>query len=189
MQPTLILARSLFEGYGNTTPQTTAGKAVVIIYGFLGCSGGILFFNLFLERIITFLAFVLRTVHLRRLKKRMEDGGLGARRASRISRISRASLPDDLDEDDSSLDHWKPSVYWVMLYLAVASVTLALCAASVYAPFEDWSFFESIYFCFVSFATIGFGDYVSTQVSLIPNPRQLLSVSSTTEVTDKFCPS
>jgi hypothetical protein len=175
MQTTLTLACSLFQGYGNTTPQTTAGKAVVIIYGFLGCSGGILFFNLFLERIITFLAFVLRTVHLRRLKKRMEDGGLGARRASRIS---RASLPDDLDEDDSSLDHWKPSVYWVMLYLTVASVTLALCAAAVYTPFEDWSFFESIYFCFVSFATIGFGDYVSTQVSSIANPRQLQSVRS-----------
>ncbi|KDR14601.1 Potassium channel subfamily K member 13 [Zootermopsis nevadensis] len=153
-------------GYGNTTPQTTAGKAVVIIYGFLGCSGGILFFNLFLERIITFLAFVLRMVHLRRLKKRMESGGLGARRASRIS---RASLPEDLDEDDSSLDHWKPSVYWVMLYLTVASVTLALCAAAVYTPFEDWSFFESIYFCFVSFATIGFGDYVSTQEPSYPH--------------------
>jgi hypothetical protein len=52
----------------------------------------------------------------------------------------------------------------VMLYLTLASVTLALCAAAVYSPFENWSFFESLYFCFVSFATIGFGDYVSTQV-------------------------
>jgi hypothetical protein len=91
----------------------------------------------------------------------MEDGGLGARRTSRVS---RASLPDELDEDECSLDNWKPSVYWVMLYLTLASVTLALCAAAVYTPFENWSFFESIYFCFVSFATIGFGDYVSTQV-------------------------
>lgn len=30
---------------------------------------------------------------------------------------------------------------------------------------EDWSYFESIYFCFVAFATIGFGDYVVSQQS------------------------
>ncbi|KAJ9588276.1 hypothetical protein L9F63_018349, partial [Diploptera punctata] len=135
-------------------------------HGFLGCSGGILFFNLFLERIITFLAFLLRSIHLRRIKKRMETGALSARRASRVS---RASLPDDMDDDDASLDNWKPSVYWVMLYLTLASAVLASCAAAVYSPFEDWSFFESIYFCFVSFATIGFGDYVSTQEPSYPH--------------------
>ncbi|XP_047002587.1 potassium channel subfamily K member 13-like [Schistocerca americana] len=129
-------------GYGNTTPQTTAGKAVVILYGFLGCSGGILFFNLFLERIITLLACGLRALHLRRLRR-------------------RDYIDDDID--DSILDNWKPSVYWVMLYLAAASVCVASCAAAVYSPVEDWSFFEALYFCFVSFATIGFGDYVTTQ--------------------------
>lgn len=60
---------TLVLGYGNTTPQTTMGKVAAIAYGFLGCSSGILFFNLFLERIITFLAFILRTIHLRKLKK------------------------------------------------------------------------------------------------------------------------
>jgi len=29
----------LFTGYGSTTPQTTAGKAAVVLYGFFGCSG------------------------------------------------------------------------------------------------------------------------------------------------------
>jgi len=29
----------LFTGYGSTAPQTTAGKAAVILYGFFGCSG------------------------------------------------------------------------------------------------------------------------------------------------------
>ncbi|XP_044733394.1 potassium channel subfamily K member 13-like [Chrysoperla carnea] len=129
-------------GYGNTAPQTTMGKAVVIVYGFLGCSGGILFFNLFLERIITFLAWILRTIHLRRVKKH---------------------------DDDVGLEHWKPSVYWVMLSLTIASCVVATCAAAVYSPFEKWSYFEAIYFCFVSFATIGFGDYVSTDDISYPN--------------------
>nr|CAD7408992.1 unnamed protein product [Timema cristinae] len=146
-----------FIGYGNTTPQTTVGKTAVILYGFLGCSGGILFFNLFLERIITFLAYVLRSCHLRRIKKRMEQGSLASRRASRE------------DAAEASLDNWKPSVYWVMLYLTMASIVVASCAAAVYAPFEDWTYFEAIYFCFVSFATIGFGDYVSTQEPAYPH--------------------
>ncbi|XP_054265380.1 potassium channel subfamily K member 13-like [Macrosteles quadrilineatus] len=127
-------------GYGNTTPQTVAGRIAVIAYGFLGCSSGILFFNLFLERIITLLAYILRAIYLRKLSKEGQD----------------------VDEDDS-LDEWKPSVYWVMLCLVVASVVVAGCASALYCPLENWTFFESIYFCFVSFATIGFGDYVSTQ--------------------------
>ena len=28
-----------FLGYGSTAPQTPAGKAAVILYGFFGCSG------------------------------------------------------------------------------------------------------------------------------------------------------
>ncbi|XP_043271412.1 potassium channel subfamily K member 13-like [Venturia canescens] len=152
-------------GYGSTAPQTTAGRAAVILYGFLGCSGGILFFNLFLERIITFLAWILRSLHLRRLKKRLRKTTLASRRLPRPGSNARTTLPDILDDDDDEcgLEHWKPSVYWVMLYLSLASCGIACCAAALYAPLEGWSYFDALYFCFVSFATIGFGDFVSTQ--------------------------
>ena len=134
---------------------------------FINSSGGILFFNLFLERIITFLAWILRSLHLRRLKKRLQATTLASRRVSRPGVKSRNSRPDilydDDDGDDAGLDHWKPSVYWVMLYLSLASCLVACCAAAVYAPLEGWGYFEALYFCFVSFATIGFGDFVSTQ--------------------------
>lgn len=88
----------------------------------------------------------------------------------RVSKISRSSLPDILDDDDeANLENWKPSVYWVMLSLILASCVIALIAAAVYAPLEKWSYFEAIYFCFVSFATIGFGDFVATQEESYPN--------------------
>ncbi|XP_059473207.1 potassium channel subfamily K member 13-like [Neocloeon triangulifer] len=149
-------------GYGSTTPQTEMGRLAVILYGFLGCSGGILFFNLFLERIITFLAYALRYIHVRKLSKRVhEANGLNGRKVC----VSSASL----DDDEESLDNWKPSVYWVMLCLSVAATVVAACASLMYAPFEHWSFLESIYFCFVSFATIGFGDYVATQAETYPH--------------------
>jgi hypothetical protein len=50
-----------------------------------------------------------------------------------------------------------------MLILFVSAVIIACVASSMYHPVEKWTYFESIYFCFVAFATIGFGDYVVSQ--------------------------
>ena len=72
------------------------------------------------------------------------------------------------DDEDVGLEHWKPSVYWVMLYLTLISWIFACFAAAIYAPFEGWGYLEALYFCFVSFATIGFGDLVSMQKDNYP---------------------
>ncbi|OWF45696.1 potassium channel subfamily K member 12-like [Mizuhopecten yessoensis] len=144
-------------GFGMTTPRTVAGKIVLIFYGFFGCAGTILFFNLFLERIITFLAYILRSIHERDLKRKgLTNGSNDSRRGSQVS-------------DDDRLDTWKPSVYWVMLILFLGAVIVACCASAMYHPVEDWTYFEAIYFCFVTFATIGFGDYVVSQKESYPN--------------------
>lgn len=140
-----------FSGFGMTTPRTIGGKILLIFYGFLGCAGAILFFNLFLERIITFLAYILRAIHERKLKVKGDSSDDSKNR--RNSQIS----------DDEQLDTWKPSVYWVMLILLLGAMVVACCASAMYYPVEDWSYFEAIYFCFVTFATIGFGDYVVSQ--------------------------
>lgn len=64
-----------------TTPTTWAGRALLVLYGFFGCSGAILFFNLFLERIITLLACLLKAIHERDLRRR----GLLDRRDSQVT--------------------------------------------------------------------------------------------------------
>ena len=143
----------LVPGFGMTTPRTTEGQIALIFYGFLGCAGGILFFNLFLERIITFLAYILRAIHEYEFRRK----GMTSSGANR----DKSSLASD--EDYSSLDSWKPSVYWVMLILFLSAVLIACAASAMYSPVEQWTYFESIYFCFVAFATIGFGDYVVSQ--------------------------
>lgn len=135
-----------------TTPSTQSGKVLLIFYGFFGCAGAFLFFNLFLERIITFLAHILKKLHERGLRRKEgldSDMHSGERRGSVVS--------------EDSLDAWKPSVYWVMLILLLGAVLVACCASAMYQPVENWTYFESIYFCFVTFATIGFGDYVVSQ--------------------------
>nr|XP_046267263.1 potassium channel subfamily K member 13 isoform X2 [Scatophagus argus] len=130
-------------GFGMTTPATIAGKIFLIFYGLIGCAATILFFNLFLERIITMLAYIMRWCHERRLR----CAGVGV--------VSSREEPSD---EEDSLEGWKPSVYYVMLILGVASVVIACSASTLYSSMENWSYVDSLYFCFVAFSTIGFGD-------------------------------
>uniref|UniRef100_A0A3Q3BHD2 Potassium channel subfamily K member 13-like n=1 Tax=Kryptolebias marmoratus TaxID=37003 RepID=A0A3Q3BHD2_KRYMA len=109
-------------GFGVTAPSTGAGKVLLVFYGSLGCSAAILFFNLFLERLIT-----------------------------SISLFMFCS------------DERKPSVYQITLLLLLVVLVVACSAASLYSPMEGWTYLESLYFCFVAFSTVGFGDFVSSQ--------------------------
>ncbi|ORX55279.1 voltage-gated potassium channel [Piromyces finnis] len=43
-------------------------------------------------------------------------------------------------------------------------VLLILFFSLIYSWIEDWSFFESIYFCFINLCTIGYGDFVPKSV-------------------------
>ncbi|XP_005992766.1 potassium channel subfamily K member 13 [Latimeria chalumnae] len=144
-------------GFGMTTPATVGGKVFLIFYGLIGCSGTILFFNLFLERLITMLAFILKTCHEHQLRRKGVFPHDHRRRGSGMS------------DGEESLAGWKPSVYYVMLILCMASVIISCCASAMFAPMEGWSYFDSLYFCFVAFSTIGFGDLVSSQGSQYEN--------------------
>ncbi|KAG7466221.1 hypothetical protein MATL_G00162560 [Megalops atlanticus] len=136
-------------GFGMTTPATVGGKIFLIFYGLIGCAATILFFNLFLERLITVLAFVLKSCYeLQRRRKGV---------------LPHDSRRDSALGDGESLAGWKPSVYYVMLILCMAAVTVSCCASAMYSAIEGWSYFDSLYFCFVAFSTIGFGDLVSSQ--------------------------
>ncbi|KAL2789603.1 potassium channel subfamily K member 13 [Daubentonia madagascariensis] len=136
-------------GFGMTTPATVGGKIFLIFYGLVGCSSTILFFNLFLERLITVIAYIMKSCHQRQLRRR------GA--------LPRESPRGPGKGEADGLAGWKPSVYYVMLILCTASVLISCGASAMYTPVEGWSYFDSLYFCFVAFSTIGFGDLVSSQ--------------------------
>ncbi|XP_034761913.1 potassium channel subfamily K member 13-like [Acipenser ruthenus] len=137
-------------GFGMTTPATIGGKSFLIFYGLIGCAATILFFNLFLERLITVLAYILKLCYER---QRRWKGGM-----PQDNRRNSGS-----SEEGDSLAGWKPSVYYVMLILCVAAIIISCCASAMYTDIEGWTYFDSLYFCFVAFSTIGFGDLVSSQ--------------------------
>ncbi|KAF6732214.1 Potassium channel subfamily K member 13 [Oryzias melastigma] len=144
-------------GFGMTTPATIAGKVFLMFYGLLGCAATILFFNLFLERVITVIAFVLKSCHERRQNKAvLPKNGRCASEEERAGGSSGSGKGGDLAG-------WKPSVYCVMLILGAAAVLVSCCASLMYSAAEGWAYLDSLYFCFVAFSTIGFGDMVSSQ--------------------------
>ena len=48
-----------------------------------------------------------------------------------VRRPSEGAVDDEEDEYNN-LDAWKPSVYWVMFYLSIASMVVAFSAASMF---------------------------------------------------------
>lgn len=112
------------------TPATVGGKVFLIVYGLLGCSSSLLFFNLFLERLIAAIA---------RFSRRR-----GARSPGRAA-------------------PGRPPARVLLLALGAASLALCCGAAALYAAAEGWGYLDALYFCFVAFSTIGFGDLVSGQ--------------------------
>ncbi|CAI4222581.1 unnamed protein product [Auanema sp. JU1783] len=146
-------------GFGSSTPRTWVGRLCTIIYGLIGCTGCVLFFNLFLERFITLLSYFLRYLHEKKLRKR------AAACSTDVKPVTLLLNNDYIDTasscEDGGADPWRPSVYKVFFCIATICAITLIGPAMVYSFIESWPYVDSLYFCFTSFATIGFGDYVS----------------------------
>ncbi|XP_047738950.1 uncharacterized protein LOC108680332 isoform X2 [Hyalella azteca] len=64
---------------------------------------------------------------------------------------------DPVDETDPSD---KPVPIWLGVMLVVAYI---LGGAVLFSGWENWEFLDSVYFCFITLTTIGFGDFVPAQ--------------------------
>ncbi|CAL2044649.1 hypothetical protein CAEBREN_26404 [Caenorhabditis brenneri] len=146
-------------GFGTSTPRTQYGRFITIVYGVVGCTCCVLFFNLFLERLVTGMSYILRSLRERKIRYRLKESG--------NKPVTLLINNEDFNESSSSceghMDNWRPSVYKVFFILFSMCLALITASAAIYSIIEDWVYVDSLYFCFISFATIGFGDYVSNQ--------------------------
>jgi len=64
------------------------------------------------------------------------------------------------DEDEAENHHNKPVPIWLSILLVVGYI---FGGAFMFSSWEEWSFLNSAYFCFITLTTIGFGDFVPAQ--------------------------
>ncbi|EGT38489.1 hypothetical protein CAEBREN_29181 [Caenorhabditis brenneri] len=128
-------------GFGTSTPRTQYGRFITIVYGVVGCTCCVL------------------SLRERKIRYRLKESG--------NKPVTLLINNEDFNESSSSceghMDNWRPSVYKVFFILFSMCLALITASAAIYSIIEDWVYVDSLYFCFISFATIGFGDYVSNQ--------------------------
>ncbi|XP_068990575.1 uncharacterized protein galene isoform X1 [Neodiprion pinetum] len=77
--------------------------------------------------------------------------------------VHRQNYVDDFDvdydyyTDDGALQVLKPVPIWLCVFLVVSYI---FGGGFLFSTWEQWAFFDSAYFCFITLTTIGFGDFV-----------------------------
>lgn len=149
-----------------STPRTPLGRLVTIFYGLIGCTCCVLFFNLFLERLITAFSYFLRYLHEKKINKRMliadaeRNAQNGPSRNGNTRHFSVTKKPvtlivtdtsdgyDSASSMDGPMEQWRPSVYKVFICLFSLCMLMICTAAAVYSYGEKWTYIDALYFCF-----------------------------------------
>ncbi|XP_033119594.1 TWiK family of potassium channels protein 18-like isoform X2 [Anneissia japonica] len=146
-------------GYGNITPVTTAGKLLSIVYAFFG----IILLLTFLASIGSLLAQKVNSTYKRLRAKMTKRSNPGYRREDFDTSPEEGGTTVDIRFQEENADDNQQSAvtdpipFWA---ITVFSLVFLLIFSSFVFALEDWTFVDSVYYSFMSLATVGFGDII-----------------------------
>ncbi|CAF2373095.1 unnamed protein product [Rotaria sp. Silwood2] len=173
-------------GYGNITPTTWEGQLGCICYATIGIpifllclaniSGvlGEMFRFLYAKVLCAPCLFVRNRRRLANTIKLEEESGIGTDSIhsndgtldDKNKKNSLKKLSNTLIIDDELNEEEKRKYHRVAVPLTVTMIIIAAyiwIGSALFHSFEGWSMTQAGYFCFITLATIGFGDFVPGQ--------------------------
>ncbi|KRZ08449.1 TWiK family of potassium channels protein 7, partial [Trichinella zimbabwensis] len=147
-------------GYGNMVPKTVSGRVLCIVFGIFGIP--LLLITIadigkFLSDLITFLYRQFRTLKAK-LGKHSRNFTFCGKKIS-INEDAKDSELDNISEQTSE----SGDVHLPVVMAMVVLISYTAFGGLLFQMLEGWGYFEAFYFCFITMATIGFGDIVPSE--------------------------
>ncbi|CAJ0947085.1 unnamed protein product, partial [Mesorhabditis belari] len=155
-------------GYGNLVPTTTIGRICCIFYALIGIPLLLVTIADIGKFLSEFLSFLYRSYRAFKRKVRRQSrkishhyrSGSQSRSSDQTSHAGSMNLNDIESESESSMeDELRIPVFMVLLVL----LAYTAIGGILFQHWENMEYFEAFYFCFITMATVGFGDIVPTE--------------------------
>ncbi|KHN70643.1 TWiK family of potassium channels protein 7 [Toxocara canis] len=158
-------------GYGNLVPATQFGRVACIVFALFGIPlllVTIADIGKFLSDLLSFLYRTYRTFkrkvrkQSRRISHHYRERSMSQSQQSGSSSIKAGSINlDDIDSDSESSCEDELRIPVVMVLFVLVAYTAI--GGLLFRAWEGWQYFDAFYFCFITMATVGFGDIVPTE--------------------------
>ncbi|CDW53950.1 TWiK family of potassium channels protein 7 [Trichuris trichiura] len=149
-------------GYGNMVPRTVSGRVLCIVFGIFGIP--LLLITIadigkFLSDFITFLYRQFKRCK-NQVRKHSRYFVLPDKKTSTTSSVSdKEAEAESISESSSD----STDVHLPVVMAMVVLVSYTAVGGLLFQMWEGWGYFDAFYFCFITMATIGFGDIVPSE--------------------------